>query len=200
MPRRSALTLTIMPIEPRSSREAVCYRCLTRDLRPFCGLLCPGLCFFSGQCVSLFSWGSAPVQSASFSQIWIRDTVRERIYYPDPLAANGVLRFYHRFDQLIGAQIDLKWNTHEILRVRVSAEAVSLDLEIRVAAPFVVGGVNCPLRTPAKTLLSSRGTTEIGKRYVRQPHRLVAVRDAQAILKPRPGNMWVTDGFSAGIA
>jgi hypothetical protein len=152
-----------------------------RDFMPFRGFICSGLYFSSGQCVSLLHWDSAPVEPV-FSEIWITGRDIGSTCYLDPLAASDVFNFYHKFDHVIGAQIDLKWSTPEILIVRVSAQAVSLDLEIRVGVPLIVRCANGLLRTAARTLLISRGTTETGKRYLHQPHRLAAVEGAHATL------------------
>ncbi|HPT28417.1 MAG TPA: hypothetical protein PLZ95_18500 [Bryobacteraceae bacterium] len=155
------------------------------DVVPFHGLLCVGVCFSSGQCVSLLSWDSAPVEPPSFSQVWLTEATGKSTCYLDPGSAADVFRFYHSFERVIGATVGLQWVTPENLSVRVHTEGVELDLRMRIGAPVFVRGLNALLRTPARTLLRSRGTTDAGRRYLHQPHRLATIATAEATLNGR---------------
>jgi hypothetical protein len=151
------------------------------DYIRFRGLLCPGLYFSSGNCVSLLSWDSAPVGPPSYSQVWLTGSDgRSACYIPQN--AITAFRFYHNFDVVAAATVDVAWKSQQDLSVRVRAEGLSFDLQIRIGAPAFVRIVNALLKTPAKTLLSSRGNTDAGRRYLHQPHRLAAVEAAEATL------------------
>jgi hypothetical protein len=152
------------------------------DLMPFQGMLCLGVYFSSGQCISLLSWDSAPVSPPSFSQVWLTDVNGASTCYIDPPSAGDVFEFYHKFDRIIGARFDLKWSAPDRLSFRVSADDIALDVRIRTEEGAAVRCINALLRTPARKLLRSRGKTDTGKRYVHQPHRLVAIVAAEGTL------------------
>lgn len=166
---------------------------------PFQGMLCLGVYFSSGQCISLLSWDSAPVSPPSFSQVWLTDANGASTCYIDPPRAGDVFRFYHRFDRIVAAGLDLRWSAPNRLSVQVAADGTALDFRIRTDEGPVIRALNALLRTPARKLLSSRGKTDAGKRYVHQPFRLAAVVAAEGtlnggslgILTPPPASLRV---------
>lgn len=155
---------------------------MMQELLPFRGLICGGLYFADGRCLSLLSWEQAPVEPSSFSQVWVVEPDGRTTCYIDP-AAESVFRFYHAFDKVIGAEVQVNHSLPELLTARVRAVDMAIDVEVRLAYPRAVRAANAVLKTALRGILRSRGVTDTGRRYVHQPTRLAAVEGARATIE-----------------
>jgi hypothetical protein len=175
------------------------------SLRPFAGLVCPGITFDSGHVVWLFRFDETPTPAGAYADVWLESPDGTVTLYVDPADAGQYPAAYHEFDDVAGA--DIEWLTADHDRVAltmVAADGTTLDVDAELAFPLRARAVETLVRvTPGvvrrsalgsalgsralSTLLGGnglrlRGRTETGARYWGDADHLRTVRSASATL------------------
>lgn len=176
-----------------------------RSLRPFEGVVCPGIGFESGHVVWLFKFEETPTPLGGYTEVWIERPDGELTLYVDPLEAADYVTAYHEFDRVEGATVDWFTTTTDELDLSLDgADGTTLQLRVGLAQTagtrvmeLLAGGLPDALaRSAVGAAVGSRmfevfmepngtkllGETETGTRYWADADRIRSVARANATI------------------
>lgn len=174
------------------------------NLLPFDGLIIPGL-HFDSCTIWVLKWTTNPTPFNGMVEVWILWHDGKKTCYISPSEADIVLKKYHKFDEIIPANIlisETKLNIQIDVTVN-NVTVLSLMLSRRKALKYSL--INLILKYGNKDKIAEKGKTETGMNYKSIPKKIALLAITKAELhgknmkhiKKAPIQYTLGDGQSA---
>ncbi|PXV68077.1 hypothetical protein CLV62_102108 [Dysgonomonas alginatilytica] len=144
------------------------------ELLPFKGHMIPGL-KFKEYCVWVLNWSDTPNTFKRMTEIWILEYDGKKVCYLSPYESKSVFQKYHRFDEIIEADINIS-ETNDGITIHVNTEekeTLLLNLKFKKSLKYYF--INFFIQHGNKNKIGEKGKTETGAFYHNIPEKIISI-------------------------
>jgi len=154
-------------------------------LLPFEGFIIPGL-HFNNCSIWILNWHDNPTPFKKLAEVWVHWFDEKTVCYLSPGEAKTVFQKYHRFDEIIPANISIEETVEgiNIMILRDGQDILTLNLKFLKSLKYRM--INLILNHSNKERIGEKGKTETGRYYHNKPKKLIPVFIEKAELNGKP--------------